>query len=249
MGVYRTRESHAKAPPSPTSTTTSPLAAAEEWRRPSCRDTKPACGPTPFTPITYQSRSRRDAARRVGPAASSHCTQPPKKAILMFYALFASTAMLQPQLRRCRTAEVQMTAEEQQFSRADLKISSDKVTARQVANVLGRWKNGREWNDAGIGRKGLLDDVSYARTKLSRPEHASHQKKASSSGTLAAEMRARRRSTPPKELAAPMQLPRYPLNSHSSDRATSTRRTSRCCRPISAHPRTSTLRGVRRCAF
>ena len=36
--------------------------------------------------------------------------------------------------------------------------TGDQVTARQVVNVLGRWKSRTDWNDAGIGRKRLIDD-------------------------------------------------------------------------------------------
>ena len=45
-----------------------------------------------------------------------------------------------------------------EFSRStDLLAARQKVSARQVVNVLGRWKTRRDWNE-GIGRKGLLDD-------------------------------------------------------------------------------------------
>ena len=62
---------------------------------------------------------------------------------------------------------------------SDLLRSGDKVTARQVVNALGRWKTRQEWNEAGIGRKGLLDDyrngdyyeddVAKMRTDFSQP--------------------------------------------------------------------------------
>ena len=45
-----------------------------------------------------------------------------------------------------------------QFSRSSDVLGSKKVTARQVANVLGRWKTRTDWNDAGIGRKALIDE-------------------------------------------------------------------------------------------
>ena len=45
----------------------------------------------------------------------------------------------------------------QEFGRARA-FSSDTATPRQIVNVLGRWRNGREWNEAGVGRKGLLDE-------------------------------------------------------------------------------------------
>ena len=75
---------------------------------------------------------------------------------------FASAA-LAPQRTPLAAASVKQQASTQQqseFSRSRdlLQISGEKVSARQVANVLGRWKTGREWNNAGVGRKGLLDD-------------------------------------------------------------------------------------------
>ena len=41
---------------------------------------------------------------------------------------------------------------------SDVLNTGDQVTARQVVNVLGRWKSRTDWNDAGIGRKRLIDD-------------------------------------------------------------------------------------------
>ena len=41
----------------------------------------------------------------------------------------------------------------------DLLQASDKVSARQIVNVLGRWGSHADWNGAGIGRKGKLDDL------------------------------------------------------------------------------------------
>jgi hypothetical protein len=39
-----------------------------------------------------------------------------------------------------------------------LPMGSEKVSKRAIVNVLGRWKSHRDWNEAGIGRKGKLDD-------------------------------------------------------------------------------------------
>lgn len=47
---------------------------------------------------------------------------------------------------------------EPKFSRSSDVLGAKKVTPRQVANVLGRWKTRSDWNDAGIGRKGKLDE-------------------------------------------------------------------------------------------
>ena len=40
----------------------------------------------------------------------------------------------------------------------DLLKVSDKVTTRDIVNVLGRWGSYSDWNDAS-GRKGMLDDL------------------------------------------------------------------------------------------
>ena len=41
----------------------------------------------------------------------------------------------------------------------DLLQTADKVSARKIVNVLGRWGSHTDWNSAGIGRKGKLDDL------------------------------------------------------------------------------------------
>ena len=53
-----------------------------------------------------------------------------------------------------------MAGGEDEFYRRgiDLLQTSDKVTARQIVNVLGRWKSNADWNDSS-GRKGKLDDL------------------------------------------------------------------------------------------
>jgi hypothetical protein len=56
------------------------------------------------------------------------------------------------------TAE-QLKAGESTFARSkNLIAAGDKATARQIVNVMGRWKTRSEWSDAGIGRKRLIDD-------------------------------------------------------------------------------------------
>ena len=52
---------------------------------------------------------------------------------------------------------------------SDVLNNGDQVTARQVVNVLGRWKSRTEWNDAGIGRKRMIDDrIALLKTSRSR---------------------------------------------------------------------------------
>ena len=53
----------------------------------------------------------------------------------------------------------QIKAGESAFARSkDLIAAGDKASARQIVNVLGRWKTRTEWSEAGIGRKRLIDD-------------------------------------------------------------------------------------------
>lgn len=53
----------------------------------------------------------------------------------------------------------QIKAGESAFARSkDLIAAGDKATARQIANVMGRWQTRTEWNEAGIGRKRQIDD-------------------------------------------------------------------------------------------
>lgn len=67
-----------------------------------------------------------------------------------------------------------------EFGRSkDVLGGGDKVSARQIANVMGRWKSRNDWNGAGIGRKGLIDDyrngdyydedVAQLKTDFSKP--------------------------------------------------------------------------------
>ena len=69
--------------------------------------------------------------------------------------LWLTSAMLS----HTRLAPLRMSAGGAEFRRGvDLLQRNDKVTARQVANVLGRWKSHEDWSSSGLGLKGKLDD-------------------------------------------------------------------------------------------
>ena len=68
----------------------------------------------------------------------------------------ATPSLSNPQAPSLSRARLYMSED---FTRSsDLLGTGDKVSAAQVANVLGRWKTRSDWNDAGMGRKGLIDD-------------------------------------------------------------------------------------------